>query len=34
MAYAIEIRSTDTFYKIPDLDIPGTWQAVATADTY
>lgn len=34
MAYAVEIRSTDTFYKIPDLDAPGTWQAIASAATY
>ncbi|MEL7625777.1 MAG: carboxypeptidase regulatory-like domain-containing protein [Anaerolineaceae bacterium] len=35
MAYAIEVRSTDNMYKIPDLDVPGTWQVVGpTTNTY
>ena len=29
MAYANEVRSNDTLYRVPDLEIPGTWEQVA-----
>ena len=29
LAYAIEVRSTKTFYRIPEIEVPGTWEAIA-----
>lgn len=29
LAYVVEIRSNEQLYRIPDLDVPGTWEAVA-----
>jgi len=34
MAYVVEVRSNDKLFRIPDITVPGTWEAVASAGTY
>ena len=34
MAYVVEVRSNDKLFRIPDITVPGTWEAVASAATY
>ena len=34
MAYVVEVRTNDKLFRIPDITVPGTWEAVATAATY
>ena len=33
LAYGNEVRSTDTLYRIPDLEIPGVWEPVSGIST-